>query len=90
TLARDGWRFQPEPELPYQLQCRGQVTPASRLLVTEVFVEEVVAGPVPTLYADLLCTVDGLKAFHARRGRFSRYSLPCPRLMVRYMSRKPA
>ncbi len=67
TLARDGWRFQPEPELPYQLQCRGQVTPASRLLVTEVFVEEVVAGPVPTLYADLLCTVDGLKAFHARR-----------------------
>ncbi len=67
TLARDGWRFQPEPEVPYQLQCRGQVTPASRLLVTEVFVEEVVAGPVPTLYADLLCTVDGLKAFHARR-----------------------
>jgi acyl transferase domain-containing protein/3-hydroxymyristoyl/3-hydroxydecanoyl-(acyl carrier protein) dehydratase/1-acyl-sn-glycerol-3-phosphate acyltransferase len=67
TLDRDGWRFQPEPEVPYQLQCRGQVTPASRLLVTEVFVEEVVAGPVPTLYADLLCTVDGLKAFHARR-----------------------
>lgn len=67
TLERDGWRFQPEPEVPYQLQCRGQVTPASRLLVTEVFVEEVVAGPVPTLYADLLCTVDGLKAFHARR-----------------------
>ena len=24
-------------------------------------------GPVPTLFADLLCTVDGLKAFHARR-----------------------
>ncbi|NTU84598.1 MAG: beta keto-acyl synthase, partial [Chloroflexales bacterium] len=67
ALERDGWRFQPEPELPYQLQCRGQVTPASRLLVTEVFVEEVVAGPVPTLYADLLCTVDGLKAFHCRR-----------------------
>ena len=64
---RDGWRFQPVPELPYQLQCRGQVTPSSRRLVTEVFVEEVVDGPVPTLYADLLCTVDGLKAFHARR-----------------------
>ncbi len=67
TLERDGWRFQPVPELPYQLQCRGQVTPASRLLVTEVFVEEIIAGPVPTVYADLLCTVDGLKAFHARR-----------------------
>ena len=67
TLPRDGWRFRPVPELPYQLQCRGQVTPSSRRLVTEVFVEEVVGGPVPTLFADLLCTVDGLKAFHARR-----------------------
>ncbi len=67
TLKRDGWRFQPVPELPYQLQCRGQVTPKSQRLVTEVFVEERIAGPKPTLYADLLCTVDGLKAFHARR-----------------------
>lgn len=67
TLARDGWRFQPVPELPFKLQCRGQVLPSSRQLVTEVFVEEVIAGPLPTLYADLLCTVDGLKAFHARR-----------------------
>ncbi len=67
TLKRDGWRFQPVPELKYQLQCRGQVTPNSKLLVTEVFVEERIAGPMPTLYADLLCTVDGLKAFHARR-----------------------
>ena len=67
TLPRDGWRFRPVPERPYRLQCRGQVTPASRRLVTEVFVEEVVGGPVPTLFADLLCTVDGLKAFHARR-----------------------
>ncbi|HTA65900.1 MAG TPA: acyltransferase domain-containing protein, partial [Xanthomonadaceae bacterium] len=67
TLERDGWRFQPVPDLPYQLQCRGQVTPTSRLLVTEVFVEELIAGPVPAVYADLLCTVDGLKAFHARR-----------------------
>jgi len=67
TLRRDGWRFQPVPELPYQLQCRGQVLPSSQRLVTEVFVEELIAGPVPTIYADLLCTVDGLKAFHARR-----------------------
>lgn len=67
TLKRDGWRFQPVPELKYALQCRGQVTPQSKLLVTEVFVEERIAGPIPTVYADLLCTVDGLKAFHARR-----------------------
>lgn len=67
TLRRDGWRFQPVPEQRYALQCRGQVTPASRRLVTEVFIEERLAGPHPTIYADLLCTVDGLKAFHARR-----------------------
>lgn len=67
TLRRDGWRFQPVPELPYRLQCRGQVIPSSRQLITEVFVEERIAGPIPTVYADLLCTVDGLKAFHARR-----------------------
>ena len=67
TLPRDGWRFQPVPEQPIDLRCRGQVDPSSRLIVYEVFVEEVVAGPVPTLTADLLCTCDGLKALHARR-----------------------
>jgi 3-hydroxymyristoyl/3-hydroxydecanoyl-(acyl carrier protein) dehydratase len=67
TVARDGWRFQPVAGEPFQLRCRGQVIPSSSKLVYEVFVEEVVGGPVPTLYADLLCTVDGLKAFHARR-----------------------
>ncbi len=67
TLQRDGWRFQPQPETPFALQCRGQATPTSKKLVYELFVEEVVGGPEPTLFADLLCTVDGLKAFHARR-----------------------
>lgn len=67
TLEHDGARFEPVPELAYKLQCRGQVIPTSALLVTEVFVEEIAAGPVPTVWADLLCTVDGLKAFHARR-----------------------
>lgn len=67
TISRDAWRFQPVPEQAYALMCRGQVIPSSKLLVTEVFVEEIIGGPVPTIYADLLCTVDGLKAFHARR-----------------------
>jgi 3-hydroxymyristoyl/3-hydroxydecanoyl-(acyl carrier protein) dehydratase/1-acyl-sn-glycerol-3-phosphate acyltransferase len=67
TLDADGWRFEPVPDQAYALRCRGQVIPSSKHLVYEVFVEEVVSGPVPTLYADLLCTVDGLKAFHARR-----------------------
>ena len=67
TIDRDGWRFEPVSDEPFALKCRGQVTPTSERLTYEVFVEEVVAGPVPTVYADLLCTVDGLKAFHARR-----------------------
>jgi 3-oxoacyl-(acyl-carrier-protein) synthase/3-hydroxymyristoyl/3-hydroxydecanoyl-(acyl carrier protein) dehydratase len=67
TLARDGWRFEPVPEEMYRLQCRGQVVPTSKELVCEMFVEEVHDGPLPTVYADLLGTVDGLKAFHARR-----------------------
>jgi len=67
TIRRDGWRFEPTKGEPFQLRCRGQATPSSRLLVTELFVHEVVAGPEPRLVADLLCTVDGLKAFHAER-----------------------
>ncbi len=67
TIGRDGWRFEPVPGVPYSLRCRGQVTPSSRRLTYEVFVSEVIAGPVPTVFADLLCTVDGKKAFHARR-----------------------
>ena len=67
TLKRDGWRFQPVVGEPIEMRCRGQVTPSSKSLVYEVFIEEIIAGPVPTVYADLLCTVDGRKAFHARR-----------------------
>lgn len=70
TLHRDGWRFEPIPDEQVSLRCRGQVTPASRELVYELFVEEVLDDGVPTLHADLLCTVDGLKAFHAKRMGF--------------------
>ena len=67
TVDRDGWRFEPVPDEPVALRCRGQVTPESKNLTYEIFVEEVIDGPIPTIYADLLCTVDGLQAFHARR-----------------------
>lgn len=67
TISRDGWRFEPVPERPYLLRCRGQVTPAAKQLIYEVFVVEVHSGPEPMLVADLLCSVDGLKAFHCRR-----------------------
>lgn len=66
TVERDGWRFEPVPDTKYPMRCRGQVTPTSQHLTYEVFVSSVIAGPVPTVFADLLCTVDGRKAFHAR------------------------
>jgi 3-hydroxymyristoyl/3-hydroxydecanoyl-(acyl carrier protein) dehydratase/1-acyl-sn-glycerol-3-phosphate acyltransferase len=65
TLQRDGWRFEPMVGEVFKLRCRGQVTPQSQLLLTEVFVRELVAGPHPVLRCDLLCTVDGKRAFHA-------------------------
>jgi acyl transferase domain-containing protein len=66
-VDRDGWRFRPIEDETYKLLCRGQVIPESKELTYELFVEEVHDGPEPILYADLLCTVDGLGAFHARR-----------------------
>ena len=67
TIDRDGWVFEPVPEVAYTLRCRGQVTPSSRELIYEVFVREVHDGETPKLFADLLCTVDGLGAFHCAR-----------------------
>jgi acyl transferase domain-containing protein/3-hydroxymyristoyl/3-hydroxydecanoyl-(acyl carrier protein) dehydratase len=67
TIARDGWRFEPVPGVTYSVQCRGQVTPSSRVLIYEVFVRERADHPEPVLFADVLCTVDGLKAFVCRR-----------------------
>lgn len=67
TIERDGWRFEPVPEERYLMRCRGQVIPRSKELIYEVFIEEVVDGDTPMIFADLLCTVDGLGAFHCRR-----------------------
>ena len=67
TLDHDGWRFEPVTGQEFLLRCRGQVSPAARRITYEVFVSELSADPYPTLYADVLGTVDGVKAFHARR-----------------------
>lgn len=64
TIGRDGWRFEPVPGRPARMRCRGQVTPDSRGLIYEVFVSSVSAGPFPTVVADVLVTVDGIKALH--------------------------
>jgi acyl transferase domain-containing protein/3-hydroxymyristoyl/3-hydroxydecanoyl-(acyl carrier protein) dehydratase len=67
TIECDGWRFEPVPDEPVALRCRGQVAPGSRQIEYEVFVRGLTTDPYPTLYADVLGTVDGVKAFHARR-----------------------
>ncbi|MGB9499307.1 MAG: beta-ketoacyl synthase N-terminal-like domain-containing protein [Dissulfuribacterales bacterium] len=67
TLKRDGWRFDPAPDEIYHIKCRGQVTPKSQKLIYELFVEEIVDGPCPTIYGDILGTCDGLKILHIRR-----------------------
>ncbi|WP_405927823.1 beta keto-acyl synthase [Streptomyces griseus] len=66
TVDRDGWRFEPVDEQPATAMCRGQATPESRRVVYELFVRGVSAGPVPTLHADVLGSVDGVKAFLGR------------------------
>lgn len=67
TLNRDGWRFEPVPDQMFHIKCRGQVTPDSRQLSYDIFVEEIIAGPHPTIFADLLGVCDGLKILHIRR-----------------------
>ena len=59
TLDHDGSRFEPVPEQNYSLRCRGQATPASREVVYEIFVEEIVAGNAP----------HGLRRCHGLGGR---------------------
>jgi len=67
TLGRDGWRFEPAAEEPCRVRCRREVSPASTTIGYEIFVSGLSADPYPTLYADILGTVDGVRAFHARR-----------------------
>ncbi|MEU9750038.1 beta-ketoacyl synthase N-terminal-like domain-containing protein [Streptomyces niveus] len=66
TVNRDGWRFEPVGDHPCKAMCRGQATPDSQRVVYEVFVRGVSAGPEPTLYADVLGSVDGARAFLGR------------------------
>ena len=69
TIDRDAWRFQPVRDVEYDMRCRGQVDPESKLCVYEIFVESFDDGSqdgIPKLFADMLVTVDGLGAFHCR------------------------
>ena len=68
TIRRDGWRFEPVPGEMARFLCRGQVVPdGAHTLEYEVFIEEVVDGDEPEVYAALLCKSDGFKVFGCRR-----------------------
>ncbi|MFK7917913.1 MAG: beta-ketoacyl synthase N-terminal-like domain-containing protein [Ilumatobacter sp.] len=67
TTRADGWRFQPLPEQPFELKCRGEINPATERVAYELYVEEVWDGPHPTVICDVLGFVDGKPAFHAHR-----------------------
>jgi len=68
TIRRDGWRFEPVPGELARFLCRGQVIPdGPHTLEYEVFIEEVVDGDLPEVYASLLCKSDGFKVFQCRR-----------------------
>ncbi len=67
TLFHDGWRFQPIRATNYKFICRGQALPESGQLVYEIFVDEEIIDDQPKLYATVLCTIDGRKAFLCER-----------------------
>lgn len=68
TIRRDGWRFEPIPGELARFLCRGQVIPdGPHTLEYEVFIEEVIDGDLPEVYASLLCKSDGFKVFQCRR-----------------------
>ncbi len=93
TLEKDGWRFDPVPDEIYHIKCRGQVTPKSQKLIYEVFVEELIDGPCPTIYGDILGTCDGLKILHIRRMGLRLvpdYPLDCwPHLLENHVEKHP-
>ncbi|BAN01655.1 type I polyketide synthase [Ilumatobacter coccineus] len=67
TARADGWRFQPLPEQPFELKCRGEINPQTEQMAYELYVEEIWDGPHPTIICDVLGFVDGKPAFHAHR-----------------------
>ena len=62
-----GGASNPCPSLPFELKCRGEINPRTERVAYELYVEEVWAGPHPTVICDVIGFVDGKAAFHAHR-----------------------
>lgn len=68
TQERDGYVFEPVPGETAKFVCRGQVIPDKDHHVTyEVFVDEVIEGETPKIFASLLARSDGRKVFYCPR-----------------------
>ena len=79
TIDRDSHVFEPMPGEQAVFYCRGQVIPDDDHEVTyEVFVDEVINGEEPVVFASLLARSDGRKVFY------------CPRFGVRLKRAWPA
>lgn len=68
TKACDSFVFEPVASEPFKFICRGQVIPdAPHELSYEVFIDEIIGGDEPVLFAALLATSDGKKVFYCPR-----------------------
>jgi acyl transferase domain-containing protein/3-hydroxymyristoyl/3-hydroxydecanoyl-(acyl carrier protein) dehydratase len=82
TQERDGYVFEPVPGETAKFVCRGQVIPDTDHDVTyEVFIDEVIQGETPQIFAALLARSDGRKVFYCPRfGIQLRRNWPAPRI----------
>ncbi|MBY9067640.1 hypothetical protein K1X12_12075 [Hyphomonas sp. WL0036] len=82
TQDRDGYGFEPVPGHTAKFICRGQVVPdADHDLTYEVFIDEVIDGETPKVFASLLARSDGRKVFYCPRfGIQLRRHWPKPRV----------
>ncbi|MFN7056868.1 beta-ketoacyl synthase N-terminal-like domain-containing protein [Hyphomonas sp.] len=82
TLTRDGHVFEPIPGETAKFICRGQVIPDTDHEITyEVFIDEIIDGETPKIFAALLARSDGRKVFYCPRfGIQLRRNGPAPRV----------
>lgn len=82
TQERDGYVFEPVPGETAKFICRGQVIPDTDHEITyEVFIDEVIDGETPKVFAALLASSDGKKVFYCPRfGIQLRRQWPAPRV----------
>ena len=82
TQEGDGYVFEPVPGETAKFICRGQVIPDADHDVTyEVFIDEVIPGETPRIFASLLARCDGRKVFYCPRfGIQLRRNWPAPRI----------